>query len=211
MKRHSGIHPGWLFVLSLLIFVGAIIVDTGVRCRSVGAALTLGLMNGLFFGGVLWVFVGVPVGLVVLGVYRWQGWHRFLNIMILTPSLCVLAFTTYGLIAHPTTAESRLRKLTGLEFPTSTKDLRSEYFGGGFCDSTDVFFFRCTREDAQKFIQTLKLKRLSPEEQDFYHGAASPDWPDEFRYTGDSENQFSLYYLQTDSTGTQVLFTVHGL
>jgi hypothetical protein len=195
-----------LLVVSFLMFTGSDVLNQAFRWSDLMEGLFNGVFNSIFIG-IAWLFYGLVPGLLVAGLYRWRGWRRFRTVAITAPGIAALTLTIAGLIFDPPTPAGRLKRFTGADIPSSARDLRAHFSGGGLADFGDFYYFRCTPEDTDVLIRALGL---IPVESPWFEKPPFPAWPDPATWAGSTlygggrdENRW-FYYMRTDATREQV-------
>ncbi len=202
-----------LLAVSFALFTGSYMVDQTFRWTNP----VDGFLNGLFhvmFTGPAWLVMGLIPGLLIQGLYRWRGWKRFRSVAIISPGLVYCVMGLSGLITSPPTAGGRLKKTSGVELPSTARDILTQFTGGGLMDYGDIYCFRCSPADTDKLIQALRLSLVSPESGGKQPSPVPSSWPDPSTLRGGlvyerfREEEKWIYTLITDSSREQVYLFV---
>lgn len=177
-----------------------------------------GFMGGMQYSVIVsfvWLVVGLIPGLLIAGLCRWRGWHRFRTIAVLSPSIWCFCWFAIALVIHPETAAYRFKQFNDVDFPASAREIRTNFFGSRFDGQDDAFLFRCTPADTEKLIADLKLDPADPSQQ--YPHRPTPEWPAFSTWTelplyyGERGNSgVRRYFLLTNASRDQVYLIVHG-
>jgi len=149
--------PIWLFVISYVFWISSGILDQVFRWTDHAT----GLLNGLILAVIAtfsWAVICFPVNITTFLLYRLWGWKRYRRTALLAPSVGMFGLIVVGLIFDPSDAQHRLKDITGATLPASARDIRTDFSGGGFADFEDWYYFRCSREDANRLIKELHLE-----------------------------------------------------
>jgi len=197
-----------LLTASFLMFTGSNVLNETFRWSDPLDGMANGLIE-VIFTGFVWLFFGLVPGLLMDGLYRWRGWQRFRSLAITALGIAALTLTIAGLIFDPTTPAGRLKHFTSADIPTSARDLRAHFSGGGLADYGDFYYFRCEPTDTEALISALHLK-LDDSSSGWFEKPPFPGWPNpadwagSTLYIGGRDNFSWFYYLRTDATRQQV-------
>jgi hypothetical protein len=208
-KTHRQPHLLLLLAASFVMFTGSYVLDQAFRWSDPREGIFNGLVH-VFALGIVWLLYGLIPGLLIYGLYRWRGWHRFRTASIAFPGIAALVAVIIGLIFSPTTPARRLKQFTDADLPASAHNVRTHFTGGGIADFGDTYYFRCSPAETDALIRAL---HLTPSfDGDYFSKPAFPSWPDPSTwmgstlYRGDKGNWF--YYLRTDAAREQVYLVV---
>lgn len=195
--------------VSFVLFTGSFVLDQAFRWSDPLEGITNGVFH-VFFTGIAWLVHGLIPGLLVYGLYRWRRWQRFRNVLIALPGIAALVIVIADLVLNPPTPSGRLKRFTGADLPSSARDLRTNFTGGGIADFGDTYYFRCTQAETDALISALGLTPIGDVEQHGFHKRQFPSWPDlstwegGTAYGGGRADGVWSYYLCTDATREQV-------
>ncbi len=202
-----------LLAASFALFTGSFILDSAFRWSNPLEGIVSGVIHVLFTG-IVWLFFGLVPGLIIYGLYRWRRWQRGRTVAIVFPGIVALILAVVGLIVSPTTPAARLKRSTGAELPSSARDLRAHFTGGGFADYWDTYYFRCSSADTDTLIRALSLTQAGSFDQLQPSTRPSLSWPDPSTwaggtlYRGGKGDGLWFYTLRTDATREQVYLIV---
>lgn len=204
------IHIAWVLVISFAVFHVGPIIDQSARWTD----HYFGFMNGLFMSlllSIIWIVAVVPWLLLVYGLYRWHGWTRYRTAIALVPSFLMLLVSLGELAFRPPDPYKRFEQFAHTPIPKSATSLHFHHEGGGFADYGDVYYFVCSKGDAQALIGALAVSLLEGEGVDSYASfrtlPGAPDfhsWPGRRIYQRYDEKRGWFYHVVTDASETQV-------
>jgi hypothetical protein len=200
-----------LLLASFLLFTSSYPVDLAFRWTDPVEGMICGIVHVIICGPV-WLFFGLPFGIMIHLMCRSLGWHRIRTLGILMPGIAAHVWVIACLLLFPTTPAGRFRESTGTDLPASIRELRADLSGGsGLSDPEYIFYFRCRPEDTEELIRTLRLAP-APFDEDLLTAPVDKSWPDPATwpgsriYRGGPEDGSWWYYLRTDATREQVYF-----
>lgn len=205
-----------LLGVSFWLFVGSFILNDMIRWTNPWAGFVSALaQSGIY--GIFWLVVGLIPGLLIAGLYRWRGWRRFRTIAVLLPGIGMFCYMLSWLITNPPTASHRFKRFTGVDFPSSAREVRTNFTGGGVADYDDAYLFHCAPADTEKLIADLKMEPADSMLQ--LRPPPAPGWPNPSTW-GESPGYYgerhrfgaSWYYLLfTNASRDAVYLFVCGI
>ena len=202
-----------LLVISFVLFNLSFVVDQAARWSNHLQGAANGVTHIMVYG-VMWFLFALPWALVVFGIYRWRRWNRFRTPVVLLPAFLALGSVLVSLVVSPPTPHRRFEAFTPSTLPKNVENLRANYFGGGFTDYTDTYFFETSSDEIERIISDLDLEprnvysnNYSPIEQ-FEGWPNFMDWKGKEFYSGWDEDQHWFYYLLREESDTKVYIVV---
>lgn len=163
-----------LLGVSFWLFVGSFILNDMIRWTNPWAGFVSALaQSGIY--GIFWLVVGLIPGLLIAGIYRQRKWGRFRTIAVVSPSIGVFCYMLSSLITNPPTASHRFKRFTGVDFPSSAREVRTNFTGGGIADYDDAYLFHCAPADTEKLMADLKMEPADSMLQ--LRPPPAPGWP----------------------------------
>jgi hypothetical protein len=200
-----------LLVVSFGVFVSAIVLDQAVRWSNP----IDGAINGIFqtiVTGFAWLLYVLPLTLFIHLLFRRRRWERYRMLALLAPAIACVLLVLVGFVISPPTASHRFHQFTGVRLPSSAREVRAHFTGGGLADFGDTYYFRCSASETDRLISTLGLKPADQYDQNWIASAPFKGWPDPSIWKGRTvyrghRDDWS-YYLATDASRQQVYLLV---
>lgn len=151
----------------------------------------MGWNNGMFMGMLLSFFlsiVTVPTAIGLWALCVWRRWNTRRIWIILIPFMVVVAPTAWRLCSPATyTAPpiaQHFEEITQAPLPASAKNVKAYFFGGGFADRSDRFYFECSAQDTEQLIKTWGLVERTSDSWSSQNTLYGSDWPNPFQWEG---------------------------
>ena len=188
-----------LLGVSFWLFVGSFILNDMIRWTNPWAGFVSAWgQSGIY--GIVWLGVGLVPGLLIAGISRQGGWWgRSRTIAVLLPGIGMFCYMLSSLIMNPPTASHRFKRFTGVDFPSSAREVRTNFTGGGIADYSDAYLFHCAPADTEKLIADLKMEPA--DSYTSYPYLPAPGWPEPSAWT-----ESPLYYGEGKGPGEWYYF-----
>jgi len=206
-----------LLLISLALFNAAFVLNEAFRWSNPIEGFMNGLIHGLFIS-IPYLIVAILWSVLAEAVCTLFKWRRVRSHAILLPAYAFTALMVVGFVMAPPTAERRFESRTGIELPKNALNLECHFFGGGFVDYTDRYYFQTTPDEVERLIEGMELKEGQlfrgdkgylisfmplPDCPDFN------DWPEAKLYSKfEMPASGWFYYLITDDSRTKVYIMI---
>ncbi len=209
----SRLNFGITLVISFVLFNSSFVIDQAARWSNHLQGAKNGITHIIVYA-VLWFIFALPWALAVFAIFRWRRWKRFRTPIALLPAFLALGGVLLSLVISPPTPQRRFEAFTPSKLPQNVQNLRANYFGGGFVDYTDTYFFETTNDEIERLISDLELEPHTAYSRNYSPIKQIEGWPDfkdwkgkEF-YSGWDDDEHWFYYLLREESGTKVYLVV---